>query len=109
MSEMMSYCGLLCNECPAYIATTTNDENLRRSTANEWSVMYAADIPPEAINCLGCRSDTRIGYSYACEIRKCATDRKVDNCGLCNDFACSLLEPIFISSPESKARLEKAK
>ena len=25
MTEMISYCGLLCNECPAFIATQTNE------------------------------------------------------------------------------------
>jgi hypothetical protein len=33
MSEMISFCGLLCNECPAYIATQTNDDRLREKVA----------------------------------------------------------------------------
>jgi hypothetical protein len=35
--EYISYCGLLCNECPVYIATAKNDEQMRAKLAKEYS------------------------------------------------------------------------
>lgn len=109
MTLMMAYCGLLCNECAAYIATSTNDDLLRQKTAEEWSTLYNADIQPENINCLGCKSETRLGHCYVCAIRKCAVEKSLANCGLCTDFPCSNLDQILQAVPECKSRLDQAR
>ncbi len=109
MADLLAYCGILCSECPAYKATVANNDDMRRQTANEWSVMYSADISPEQVNCLGCKSELRFAHCGMCEIRKCALVKKLDNCGLCASFACELLDPVFKSSPEIRDRLEKAR
>jgi hypothetical protein len=38
MSEMVAYCGLLCNECLAYKATVADDMALREETAAQWRI-----------------------------------------------------------------------
>ena len=35
--EYVSYCGLLCNECPVYIATAQNDNLMKAKLAKEYS------------------------------------------------------------------------
>ena len=34
---MVGYCGLYCNKCDVYIATITNDNELKEKTAKIWS------------------------------------------------------------------------
>ncbi len=40
MNEMISYCGLLCHECGAFIATLTNDNTKRAEVAAQWTKEY---------------------------------------------------------------------
>lgn len=39
MNQMMAYCGIMCDECPAYKATVDNNDELRKKTAGQWSKM----------------------------------------------------------------------
>ncbi|MEA2104275.1 MAG: DUF3795 domain-containing protein [Candidatus Cloacimonadota bacterium] len=108
MSKMIAYCGIVCTECPAYIATKNNDEDLRKKTATEWSKTYGAEIKPENIYCDGCLQDEGhlIGHCAECEIRACGKEKKVENCAYCDDFACEKLEKFFEFVPTAKKVLE---
>ncbi len=57
MNEMLAYCGLLCQECGAHIATATDDDAKRAEVAAEWSKQFDADLKPSDIDCAGCLSD----------------------------------------------------
>jgi len=57
MAEIISYCGLLCSDCGAYIATVADDDEKRAEVARQWSEMYEANLSPSDINCEGCLSD----------------------------------------------------
>jgi len=46
MPELLSYCGIDCDACPALIATRTNDSALRAKTAVEWSKSFGHDVKP---------------------------------------------------------------
>lgn len=107
MSEMMAYCGLLCNECPTYKATVADDMALREKTAAEWSKMNNADIKPEDINCLGCNSDVLFGYCKMCEIRSCAREKGLKDCGKCSSFACGKVEGILEFDKGARERLNR--
>lgn len=107
MKEMMSYCGLLCHECGAYIATATNDDAKRAAVAAEWSKQYDADIKPSDIDCAGCLSDgpNLFNHTKVCKIRSCARERGVVNCGHCPDYACEIVEGLLSVVPEARERL----
>lgn len=107
MSEMMAYCGLLCSECLAYKATVADDMALRKETAEFWSEMYKSTIRPEDINCLGCDSDVLIGHCKVCEVRACAREKAVENCGKCGSFACARVESILKHDDSARQRLRK--
>jgi len=108
MDPMIAYCGLTCTECPAYLATQADDDQLRAKTAAMWSEYFKGTIPPESINCTGCSSDgPRFSHCDMCEIRACAIGRNLLNCGHCDEFACSKLDFIFESAPAAKELLEK--
>ena len=109
MPELMAYCGIDCDACPALIATRTNDAALRAKTAAEWSKMYGHELKPEEINCTGCTTEAGPHVVYCesmCEIRKCARGRKVENCATCADYGCATLAGFLKNVPDARARLE---
>ena len=37
MEKIIAYCGLICSECPAYIATQKDSDEERKKVAEKWS------------------------------------------------------------------------
>lgn len=109
MVEMISRCGLKCNECGAFKATKADDDNMRRQVAANWSMMYKADIKPEDINCEGCLSTGKKVFSHCnvCEVRKCAVEKDVPNCAHCSRYICEKLDNFLEKAPENRELLEK--
>jgi len=106
--KLIAYCGLDCGVCPARRAYLTDDDELRRKTAEEWSGMYDSEISPESVNCTGCREEG-VKFSHCeqgCEIRKCALPRGIANCGECPEFSCTKTEEFFKFVPEAKNNLQ---
>ncbi len=108
MGGMIAFCGLDCAVCGAYLATQADDDALRAKTAGEWSARYNVDIPPEEINCDGCRSEGRKFFYCAtmCELRKCGISKGVDTCAACDEYPCEKLEAFFQATPEARAALD---
>ena len=108
MEKMISYCGLVCSDCGAYLATKNNDNTLRKKQAEEWSKQFGAPFKPEDINCYGCTSDGKMTFNYCqvCEIRNCGKAKKVKNCAYCPDYTCEKLDKFFAQAPLAKANLE---
>lgn len=110
MDNIIGYCGLLCTECPAYLATQMNDDELRRETAEKWSVLYDSDIKPESINCDGCTTEgAKFHHCSQCEIRACGLARGVKNCGHCDEYPCAKIEEFFGYVPGAKTVLDAEK
>lgn len=105
MSEIMAYCGLMCSECPAYKATVADDAALRKQTAENWSSMFGANISPEQINCLGCDSDVLFDHCNVCEIRSCAKEQTLEDCGKCASFPCGKVEGVLKHDEAARERL----
>jgi len=109
MEKLISVCGLNCGECGAYIATSNNDDELRKKTAEEWSKAFKSDIKPEDVRCTGCTStgESVFNYCRVCEIRACGQEHKVANCAACPDYACDKLTAFFAMAPAAKSNLEE--
>ena len=109
MDKIISYCGIACTNCPAYIATQNDDDEARKETAQMWSKQYNAEIKPEHINCDGCvtKSDRHIEHWNTCEFRKCASSKEVENCAHCDEYACEMLSKFFEMVPDAKKTLEE--
>jgi hypothetical protein len=109
MDRMVAYCGLICTECPAYIAKRDDNDELRKKTAEEWSKQFNATITPESVNCDGClvTDGELIQYCSVCEIRKCGLEKNVENCALCDDYICDKLEKWFKNVPDAKKVLDE--
>jgi hypothetical protein len=102
--RMVAYCGLVCTECPAFLATKAGDAERIREIAQLWSETYNANVTPEAVWCDGCIEEGRkCGHCGDCEIRACGRDRKVANCGTCADVdGCEKLANFFKMAPHAE-------
>jgi hypothetical protein len=109
MKEIIAFCGLLCSECGAFLATKNNDDKKREEVAQLWSKEYGSDIKSEDINCEGCLSEGENIFNYCrvCEIRKCGKEKGVMNCAYCDEYTCEKLEKFFQMVPAAKERLDK--
>jgi hypothetical protein len=107
-NKLIGACGIICGECPAFIATRNNDDALRAKTAKEWSVMFHADIKAENINCDGCPSDgpRLFHHCFECGIRKCAREKKLATCAACPEYSCRQLDEFLAQVPEARATLD---
>ncbi len=109
MNKIISYCGIVCSDCGAFIATKNNDNTKRKAVAEEWSKAYGHTMKPEDINCTGCTSTKgkKLAYCAMCEIRKCGTGKKIVNCAYCADYVCEKLGGFFQRAPQLKANLTR--
>lgn len=111
MDKMIANCGIVCSECPAFIATKNNDEEGIKKTAEMWSKQFGGDIKPEHVWCDGCisKGDRHCAHWSECEIRICCHGKELANCAECDDYACEKLEAFFKFVPDAKKTLEELK
>ena len=110
MKQLIGCCGLDCEKCGAYIATFNNDDEMRKKTAKLWSEWNNTEIPPEAINCTGCRGDGVKAYycSVLCEIRKCALGKGFETCAQCAELdGCKTVKVIHDNSEDAAENLKR--
>ena len=108
MDRIIAYCGLVCTDCPAYIATQANDHAALEQVAAQWREEYnAPNITVESVICDGCLGSNgrHCSHCFECEIRACGMERGVVNCAHCADYACEKLEGFFGLVPEAKTTL----
>lgn len=106
-AKFIAKCGLNCRECLAYKATIADSDELRKKTAEEWTVQFGAKIDYKDINCLGCKSDGPIfNHCKVCEIRSCSSEKNIPNCGHCKEYPCSKLNHIINHVPAAKDILD---
>jgi hypothetical protein len=110
VEKQIAYCGIVCSDCRAYIATQKNDDKLRQVEAEQWTKMFNHPYKMEDINCNGCiGAGVRMGYCSMCEIRKCGSDKGVINCAYCAGYPCAKLDVIYKHAPEVKKTLDAIK
>ncbi len=108
MTQLVACCGLVCNECDAFLATALDDKEWRNRLAEFWSKQYKSQIDPAGINCLGCttKSSVKLSFCGECAIRACCTSKGFENCAHCGDYPCSNLDFIFNNAPEARNKLD---
>lgn len=108
MEYSISFCGLECDKCPAYIAKTTNNNDLRIKTAKLWSSV-GFTIKPEDVNCDGCHSNgILLGHCSTCKVRHCGLERGYTTCAECGDYPCQNLQTLWkeLHAEEAKETLD---
>lgn len=82
--ERAAICGLFCEACTAYIASTDDPERLTYLSG-------LIGLDEDEIRCYGCRSDELGFYCKECEMKTCAEEQKVEFCSECENYPCKLL------------------
>ncbi|MFN2234859.1 MAG: DUF3795 domain-containing protein [Anaerolineales bacterium] len=111
----LAYCGLNCAECPVFIATITNDTELKQRTADEWGKNYSEyigkkELTVEDMNCHGCQSVDGIRFVGCenCPIRKCSSGKNLTTCADCTEYTiCAMLNGFFTTASQAKENLER--
>lgn len=109
MEPMIGYCGLVCTECEAYVATQANDwPALERMAAKAREEYGQPQATAQGVLCDGCLATTgrQCGYCSECQVRACAVERGMVNCAHCPDYACQKLEGFFGMAPVARDTLE---
>lgn len=111
MDKIIAYCGLVCTECPAYIATQADDRAALERVAAQWREQFnTPQLTADSVICDGClESDggRLSGYCSMCEIRACGVKRGVVNCAHCDDYACEKLAAFLSQVPQAQAMLDE--
>jgi len=104
---MISFCGLTCTECPAYLATQAGDAAKAQEVADAWSRDYNASVTVDDVWCDGCLVEGRkCAHCAECEIRACGQKKGVDNCAGCDEYVCEPLGKFFQMVPNARATLD---
>ncbi|MEA4882058.1 MAG: DUF3795 domain-containing protein [Clostridia bacterium] len=108
MDRIVGCCGLVCTDCPAYIATQADDDAMRERVAQQWVKQFGGNITKDDINCDGCTATSGRVYAYCsdCGIRACTTKRELANCGSCSEYGCEQLQGFFKVAPGAKETLD---
>jgi hypothetical protein len=93
--KIIAFCGILCSDCPAYLATQAADDE--------------APLTADDLICDGCIYEDKRAAKFCleCDVRQCALERGVENCAHCDDFPCEKLEKPWSISVDAKTTLEE--
>jgi hypothetical protein len=111
--QMIAYCGIVCSECPAYVATQAGDMAALARVAAEWSEGEAEPFTAQDCLCDGCTTDAGRLFKWCregCDVRVCAVGRGVVTCAHCDDYGCETITRFFDFAPgaeDLKARLDE--
>ncbi|MHC4558403.1 MAG: DUF3795 domain-containing protein [Planctomycetota bacterium] len=113
MNETISYCGLNCHTCPIYLATREKNEDkkfqMRVEIAKQIKELYGQDYKSQDVSdCDGCKTEggRLFSGSHNCYMRKCASNKEIENCAHCDEYPCEELDKFFTTYPEAKPRLD---
>jgi hypothetical protein len=110
MPKLISYCGLDCGECEAYLASQADDQVALAKVAEKWTKEFGAkELTAEMCVCDGCASGRRLNTAHAatCGLRLCASSRSVPTCAHCDDYMCETLRQFVQFAPVLGEKLEK--
>ncbi|HHY12821.1 MAG TPA: DUF3795 domain-containing protein [Firmicutes bacterium] len=101
---MNAICGPRCDQCPAYIATKSQDEHAIRRIAAEWTRDIGRTFTAVDIICEGCRVEgARLSlYCDGCDIRLCALAKGSLTCAHCDEYPCDK-----IRAPQARHALDE--
>jgi hypothetical protein len=92
--DKIGVCGENCSYCPRYIATLSGDKGEFEKVKELWVRIGWRDksFPAEKLVCHGCDFEIKCAYP---ELRSCAAEKKISNCGLCENYPCEFMNAAF--------------
>jgi len=90
----IGFCGDNCGLCPRYVATKSGDNQDLEKVRDLWVRIgwRDEDTSPEGVACSGCTSVKSCRYD---NVRICAKDKGITNCGECIDYPCQEITKVF--------------
>jgi hypothetical protein len=87
-------CGDNCSCCPRYIATLSGNSEELEKVKELWVRLGWRDewFPAEGLVCHGCDFEIKCAYP---KLRNCAYEKKIPNCGICDNYPCELVNAAF--------------
>ncbi len=82
------FCGHDCSKCVTYIATQTNNDDLRRQAQSFYKERFGLDIPLEKFYCDGGKSEKVFEPCKDCPFQKCCMEHGIDACSKCPEYPC---------------------
>ena len=100
---MIGICGDNCMYCHRYIATKNGSREALENVKKLWVRLGLrdSDFPVQNMACNGCLPEKKCAYF---ELRACVNSRAHENCGLCDDYPCEIINVVFDKSEKLKAR-----
>jgi hypothetical protein len=100
--SMIGACGDNCSCCPRYIAAQEGSLEALNKVKELWVRLgfREADFPARDLACSGCGPENQCAYH---EVRECAYGKGIDNCGLCQDYPCEVMDAVFEKSENIKS------
>lgn len=90
--KLAAVCGLYCEACSLYIATTEDPARLK-------AMSDRFQIPEEEVKCYGCRAEKRGPYCRICKMFDCAAKKGIDFCVECEEYPCEGLKEFQSALP----------
>ena len=108
---MIAYCGLVCYECPVYLAGRSENEQDRERAAEKWNRENGWNLTAADIYCDGCLAADGALFPYCreCKVRACAGPKGLPTCAHCPEYLCSTLETFFDLEPKTRDLLKQIK
>lgn len=94
---MIAFCGLDCEDCPAYRATRSRDPAALETVLVYWrETLDLPDLALADVVCDGCQADGQLNSSCRhCTVRSCAQVQGVPSCAYCADYPCADLQRLL--------------
>jgi len=97
ITNMIGICGDNCLSCPRYVSTQSGSPEKWEEVKKLWVRLGLRDpaFPAQEMTCYGCKPENKCVYS---ELRACANERTIENCGTCQRYPCGLINAAFQKS-----------
>ncbi|HNR02970.1 MAG TPA: DUF3795 domain-containing protein [Anaerolineaceae bacterium] len=103
--EVISRCGFRCDLCLAYAPNIIAHPENRRVLSDGWFKYFGFRIEPENIYCEGCLSKGAT-LDNACPVRPCVVERELENCAICDQYACEKLAERLVTYKELAQKVQ---
>ena len=104
--NIIGICGDNCTYCPRYIATRSGRAQELEKVKELWVRIGLRDhdFPVQDMACHGCMPENRCAYT---ELVACVRAKGHENCGMCDDFPCKIMNSVFDNSEKFKSHTNK--
>ena len=101
--DSVGICGDNCQFCPRYVATQNGSPKELEKVKELWVKLGLRDpaFPAQDMACSGCKPENKCAYP---ELRACANERAIHNCGLSDGYPCGLINSALERSEELRFR-----